>query len=166
MTVADRIWLNIQKIHPTKKDMKTLELQRAVKFEYIRHPPWILGLYWYSLNARQYSRNGAVYITRIVSASSNEKTIGTSRMVAVNISEFLKMWSSSEEIDILKKQIYNYLLCARLQKQLENVTSSRTHIEDSNYLHLDIHSRYVLRMHVGWSQVHTCGMMILFAKPA
>ena len=51
----------------TKKDMETPGLQRAVKFKYIRHPPWILGLHRYILNVET---NGAVYITRILSGIS------------------------------------------------------------------------------------------------
>lgn len=146
MTIADGIWLNIPKIHPTKKDMETLELQRALKFEYIQHPPWILGLYWYSLNARQYSKNRAVYTTRIVLSIMVTKRLYTSngRRERIRIPKNVILLAIYEETDIYNRYITDTIVWrGKLQKRMENVIPPHSRIhEDWNYLYLDIHSHY------------------------
>lgn len=135
---------------PQIKIWKPTELRRAVKFEYIRHPPWILGLHRYILNAKRYSKNGAVYITRIISSIVVTKR-RTSQTIAVNV--FLRLWSLAVcgGTDTIVWYTVSVTIGSRKQR-------NATHREDSlwNFLHLDVHSRYVLRMRVGWrwSQVH------------
>jgi len=60
--------------------METSELRRVVKFKYIRHPLWILGLHGYIFNAEWYSKNGAVYIMQNMSRSNKKHFERTSSM--------------------------------------------------------------------------------------